>query len=257
MFKEILKSFTKGKYLLRIDDVAPNMNWKIYFKVKKLFFKYNIKPILGIIPNNKDPELKKFPTCKNNFFKEMQNVKDQGWSIAMHGYEHLYHNNKLKDFLSMRVKSEFVGKNYDEQNLKIKKGIEILKKKKLNTNIFFAPNHSFDSLTLKSLKANNFKYIIDGYGFAPFKSDGLIFIPQMFNRPIKFPFGLHTSVYHFNTFTNSDFLRLEKFVKENYNNIIDFKLALRFKESFYYYFLTFIVKNLLITKRKLQNFFSK
>ena len=54
MFKEILKSFTKGKYLLRIDDVAPNMNWKIYFKVKKLFFKYNIKPILGIIPNNKD-----------------------------------------------------------------------------------------------------------------------------------------------------------------------------------------------------------
>ena len=67
---------------------------------------------------------------------------------------------------------------------------------------------------------------------APFKSDGLIFIPQMFNRPIKFPFGLHTSVYHFNTFTNSDFLRLEKFVKENYNNIIDFKLALRFEIEF-------------------------
>ena len=54
----------------------------------------------------------------------------------------------------------------------------------------------------------------------------------MFNRPIKFPFGLHKSVYHFNTFTNSDFLRLEKFVKENYNNIIDFKLALKFEREF-------------------------
>ena len=70
MFKEILKSFTKGKYLLRIDDVAPNMNWKIYFKVKKLFFKYNIKPILGIIPNNKDPELKNSPFVKIIFLRK-------------------------------------------------------------------------------------------------------------------------------------------------------------------------------------------
>ena len=77
----------------------------------------------------------------------------------------------------------------------------------------------------------------------------------MFNRPIKFPFGLHTSVYHFNTFTNSDFLRLEKFVKENYNNIIDFKLALRFKESFYYYFLTLIIKELTNYKKGNYKFF--
>ena len=28
----------------------------------------------------------------------------------MHGYEHVYFENKKKDYLSMRVKSEFVGK---------------------------------------------------------------------------------------------------------------------------------------------------
>ena len=43
---------------------------------------------------------------------------------------------------------------------------------------------------------NNFKYIIDGYGFAPFADRGMSFIPQMFNRPRKYPFGLHTFVFH-------------------------------------------------------------
>ena len=71
MFKEILKSFTKGKYLLRIDDVAPNMNWKIYFKVKKkLFLKYNIKPILGIIPNKRSRIKKNSPLVKIIFLRK-------------------------------------------------------------------------------------------------------------------------------------------------------------------------------------------
>ena len=48
------------KYLLRFDDIAPNMNWRLFYKIKELLIKYKIKPILGVIPNNKDKELKKF-----------------------------------------------------------------------------------------------------------------------------------------------------------------------------------------------------
>ena len=36
----------------------------------------------------------------------------------MHGYEHVYFENKIKDYLSMRVKSEFVGKSFEVQTLK-------------------------------------------------------------------------------------------------------------------------------------------
>ena len=45
------------KYLLRFDDIAPNMNWRLFYKIKELLIKYKIKPILGVIPNNKDKEL--------------------------------------------------------------------------------------------------------------------------------------------------------------------------------------------------------
>ena len=172
----------------------------------------------------------------------------------MHGYEHVYFENKIKDYLSMRVKSEFVGKSFQVQSLKIEKGISILKKNNLNTDIFFAPNHSFDLTTIDCLKMNNFKYIVDGYGFAPFADRGMSFIPQMFNRPRKYPFGLHTFVFHLNEFTDEHYQKFERFIVNNHRFIVDFKTALKFKNSPSLKFLSFIIKHLLIFKRKIQNF---
>lgn len=243
------------KYLLRFDDIAPNMNWRLFYKIKELLIKYKIKPIIGIIPNNKDKELKKFPVCKSNFFSEIRKLQSLGWTIAMHGYEHVYFENKIKDYLSMRVKSEFVGESFEVQNLKIEKGISILKKNNLNTDVFFAPNHSFDLTTIDCLKMNNFKYIVDGYGFAPFTDRGMSFIPQMFNRPRKYPFGLHTFVFHVNEFTDEHYQAFERFIVDNHRFIIDFKKALKFKNSSSLKFLSLIIKYLLIFKRKIQNFY--
>ena len=240
----------KAKYLLRIDDIAPNMNWEMFDRVKELFFEYNIKPIIGIIPNNKDPELRKFPKHKGNFFNEMRQLKSKGWTIAMHGFEHLYYHCKKKDYLSMKSQTEFVGESLETQKLKIEKGLEILMQHKLDTNVFFAPSHSFDLNTLKALKMNNFKFIVDGYGLAPFKEHGITFIPQLFNRPIKFPFGLHTSVYHLNTFSDADFSRLRKFVIENQEAIVDFKQATLIENKTFYKVLAKIIKYLLIFKRR-------
>ena len=54
--------------LIRFDDIAPNMNWEIMDKCEKLLNKYNIKPVVGVIPNNKDLELLNYPR-KDNFWK--------------------------------------------------------------------------------------------------------------------------------------------------------------------------------------------
>ena len=40
--------------LIRIDDIAENMNWQLMDRCEILFTKYNITPILGVIPNNQD-----------------------------------------------------------------------------------------------------------------------------------------------------------------------------------------------------------
>ena len=50
-----LSKLSRGT-LIRIDDIAENMNWQLMNKCEILFNKYNIKPVLGVIPKNKDPE---------------------------------------------------------------------------------------------------------------------------------------------------------------------------------------------------------
>ena len=45
------------KILIRFDDVAENMNWPLMNKCEVLFDKLNIKPVMGVIPNNEDKDL--------------------------------------------------------------------------------------------------------------------------------------------------------------------------------------------------------
>ena len=83
-----LSKLSKGT-LIRIDDIAENMNWPIMDKIEVLFDRYNIKPVMGVIPNNKDPELLKFPK-EVNFWKKVLDWQKKGWEISMHGYSHEY-----------------------------------------------------------------------------------------------------------------------------------------------------------------------
>ena len=53
--------------LIRIDDVCENMDWELMRKLELLFDNYSIKPVLGVIPNNKDKEFLSFPR-NNNFW---------------------------------------------------------------------------------------------------------------------------------------------------------------------------------------------
>ena len=86
--------------LLRFDDIAPNMNWEIMDKCEKLFLDYNIKPILGIIPNNEDDELLAFPE-KKNFWEKVKQWQSFGWEISIHGYNHRYGSvTKKKDYFN-------------------------------------------------------------------------------------------------------------------------------------------------------------
>ena len=139
-------SLSKGT-LLRMDDVAENMNWHIMNKIEILFDKYNIKPVIGVIPNNKDPELLKFPK-EENFWEKIKTWQKKGWEISMHGYSHEYEiETKKKDFFKLGGKSEFFGKSLQDQIHKVRDGLEIFSSKKIFVRSFFAPNHTYDNNT--------------------------------------------------------------------------------------------------------------
>ena len=57
-----MKNFLKKNtsLLLRIDDVAANMNWKFMDKCEALFDEMSIIPLVGVIPDNKDEELLRY-----------------------------------------------------------------------------------------------------------------------------------------------------------------------------------------------------
>ena len=51
--------------LIRFDDIAPNMNWEMMDKCQELLNYYDLKPVMGVIPNNHDNELLKYPKREN------------------------------------------------------------------------------------------------------------------------------------------------------------------------------------------------
>ena len=55
--------FTKNSsgLIIRFDDISENMKWEFMERCESLFDKYKIKPVVGVIPNNQDIELKKYP----------------------------------------------------------------------------------------------------------------------------------------------------------------------------------------------------
>ena len=222
MFNSINKIFSKYTGLLiRMDDICENMNWKLMERCELLFDKYKIKPLLGVIPANKDPELLAYPK-KEFFWNKVKNWKSKGWEIAMHGFNHLYtQKSDKKDIFSYGGKSEFYGLDYEKQLDKIELGLSEFEKRQIKIRSFFAPNHIYDQNTLDALKKNNIKIIIDGYGLFPFYKNDLLFIPQLFYKEILLPFGIQSTQLHINYWNNNDFEKFENFINNNHRKIVN------------------------------------
>ena len=212
--------------LLRFDDIAPNMNWKIMNQCEDLFLKYDIKPVLGVIPNNEDKDLLTFPENKD-FWKKVNQWQSYGWEIAIHGYNHKYTNNTEKnDYFNYGGKSEFFGFSLDDQITKLKMGLKIFKENNINVRSFFAPNHTYDINTFKALKVNGIYKVIDGYGLFPYNEFGIHFTPQLLYKYVILPFGIQSTQIHLNAWDNNDFMSFKNFIEKNYKKIVNYNYVL-------------------------------
>jgi len=73
IYKKISKAFKDNTgILIRFDDIAANMNWDLMERCEALLDEFNIKPVVGVIPSNKDEELLNYPN-KNNFWEIVRN----------------------------------------------------------------------------------------------------------------------------------------------------------------------------------------
>ncbi len=196
---------------IRMDDITPEMDWVKFKRFKNLLDEHDIRPLIGVVPDNRDKGLSKSEP-REGFWNYIKELQEHGWIVAMHGYNHLY-TTKNPGMFPVGDKSEFAGLPYDRQYEMIKEGKNTLKSRGIVTDIFMAPSHSFDKNTLRALKENGFYIVTDGFGIMPYRMAGLVFYPISVNRRRSLEDtrdGIVTFVYHTNSMTDKDFANLEK-----------------------------------------------
>ena len=202
------------KYLIRLDDACDTMNWEKWLRMEVLLDKYQVKPLIAVIPNNAD-DMQKIDPPRTTFWQWLKNLEDKGWEIGLHGNDHVYKTME-GGINPIHKRSEFAGLPLAEQKDKIKKGYSKLKSKGFNPKIFVAPSHTFDLNTLEALKQeSDINIISDTLAFYPYKINDFIFIPQQFGaaKTIFLP-GAYTFCYHPNTMDDKAFDTLEAFLQK-------------------------------------------
>lgn len=215
------------KIAVRLDDITPDMDWDNFDRMECLLDQYDVAPLLGIVPENQDLNLRKNEPAEN-FEACIKEWEKKGWSFALHGWHHLYTTGKGGLF-PLNHFSEFAGVPRETQREMIEDGKERLANMGVQTNIFMAPAHSYDRNTLKALKEAGFAYVTDGFGSMPYEWKGLTFLPIAFlkSKDIEKKQGYTTLVFHTNTMTEQDFADFEKLLKTHKTDFVSYKEYIR------------------------------
>lgn len=205
----------EAKYIIRLDDACPTFTLAKWQRFFDLFDEFNIKPIIAVIPANKDPKLMVENRAEEDFWAMARNWQSKGYRLALHGYDHVYINNDA-GILGYTPHSEFCNLTLEQQSQKIRKGCEIFIAKGLNyPKLFIAPSHSIDLNTLSALKGNKITTISDGFYTHPYSKYGLSWIPCQLSFPKIKKRGVWTLCYHPETCPDDAFESLRTFVNKH------------------------------------------
>jgi predicted deacetylase len=199
-----------AQYLLRFDDLCPTASHTRMHRLLRLIEEYGIKPILAVIPDNRDYDLQLSPPDPE-FWDRMCALEAAGATIALHGFQHLCMS-KGRSLVPLHRHSEFAGVAEETQRQWIHAGLRILRNHGLNPRLWVAPRHGFDASTLRALSQEGIKLLSDGFARVPFVRGGITWIPQQLWEPAAKPAGLWTICIHSNTARGSQIRRLRSFL---------------------------------------------
>lgn len=202
-----------AQYLLRLDDLCPTMGRAKWERYERLIERFGLRPILAVVPDNRDPELER-DGADDGFWEKMRRLEAAGATIGLHGYRHLCEA-AGRSLIPMHRRTEFAGVARATQQEWIDTGLAMLRDRRLRPRVWVAPRHGFDDTTLEVLREAGIGLISDGFAEQPFRDRGLTWIPQQIWAPVEKGSGLWTICVHPNTASDEDFAALEVFLREN------------------------------------------
>lgn len=207
-------------YLIRLDDASDHMHTENWAKIEQLLDESDIKPLVGVIPLNRDPKLLEFPEDPG-FWEKARDWQTKGWRIALHGYDHVYCSNS-GGMNPVHDRSEFAGLTLEMQRRKIREGMGLLRENGLEADAFFAPSHTFDENTLEALRLeSDIRIVSDTVANDTYCLHGFTFIPQQSGRVRELPFKLTTICLHPNYMKEQEFDEIRTFFRDHREEFLD------------------------------------
>lgn len=214
-----------AQYLLRIDDLCFTVHTARWKRLRALIDEFGIRPILAIVPANRDRELEISPHDPN-FWRDIRIMQTAGSTVALHGLTHLC-SMRSKSLVPLHPTSEFAGFDRDVQLHRIARGLAILRSHSLDPKLFVAPGHTFDRNTLLALREQGIGFLSDGFARRPYVRFGVTWIPMQLWSPVPRPHGLWTICIHPNTMDDAAFGDLRRFLMQYADQFTSFDRVVR------------------------------
>lgn len=224
-----------ARYLIRLDDASHHMDRSRWERVERVLDAHDVKPIVAVIPDNRDPKLMIEPGDPG-FWERVRSWVAKDWTVALHGLTHLMHATQDEPILPFYRRSEFAGLALEEQAAKIRVAWRLFLAQGIEPQVWVAPAHSFDLLTLEALRRETpIRLISDGIAWDSYQEHDLYWIPQQLWALRARPWGLWTVCLHPNTMGNTAIAALDDALGGEFRgrviNVSDVALGARRKTS--------------------------
>jgi len=211
-----------AEYLVRFDDVCPTMNWEAWDRVESILTSRGMRPLLAVVPDNRDPKLQVAP-AREDFWERVRQWQERQWTIALHGYQHVYET-RAAGLVGLNDRSEFAGVAAEEQARRLGEAVAIFRANGIAANTWIAPAHSFDKVTLAVLRDQGITRLSDGLFFHPGRdASGILWVPQQLWDFRRRPFGVWPVCLHINSWTARELDRFEESLDRFAPAITDFE----------------------------------
>lgn len=207
----------KSRYLIRLDDACPTMDRERWSSVEAMLDRHAIRPLVAVVPDNLDPELQ-VENPDPEFWEKVRRWEAKGWTIAMHGYQHLFHTIDRRELiLPFYDRSEFGGLSLAEQSAKIRQSWALFQAQGISPTVWIAPAHCFDRTTLDALRTETqIRIVSDGIARDQYLEDGFHWLPQQLWSLVPRRSGLWTVCLHPNSMSSLQTAELSELIGSAY-----------------------------------------